>query len=118
MLYVLYFNYCNSYHCGIDVPDILAAGLRITSRMFPQQEPLESVSPAIPIIPNPNTHQIPMEEIDAEEPVNDAFEEYEVDEDDEDDADDADEVDDVDDEASVCILFNICYKNNIMNKLY
>ncbi|XP_060878073.1 E3 ubiquitin-protein ligase RFWD3-like isoform X2 [Metopolophium dirhodum] len=59
-----------------DVPDILAAGLRITSRMFSQQEPLEPVPPAIPI--PPYMHQIPMEEINVEEPV----EEYEVDDDD------------------------------------
>jgi len=89
MFYVLYFNYCNPYHCGIDVPDILAAGLRITSRMFTQQE-LESVPPAIPI-PDPYIHPIQMEQVNAEEPVNDVGIEYEVDED------------------SVCIIFNICY---------
>lgn len=80
------------------MPDILAAGFRLTSHIFPQQEPLDPVPPAIPIASNSYMLNIPIEEIDAEEPVTDAVEEYEVDED--------------DDEASVCIIFNICYIHN------
>jgi len=79
----LYFNYSIYYHHGIDVPVILAAGLRITLQIFPLVPP---VPPAIPI-----------EELYAEDPVSDAVDE------DYDNYYNSDHVVE-DDEVSICIV--------------
>ncbi|XP_022181276.1 E3 ubiquitin-protein ligase RFWD3-like isoform X2 [Myzus persicae] len=67
-----------------DVPDILAAGLRITSRFNPPPEPIPPVPPAIPL----NLVNIPTVDLDAEDSVSDAadedYEDYDAYEDDED----------------------------------